>query len=39
MAAVSLRNSGGYDPQADLNYDGKVDKDDIQAITDKILGK
>lgn len=39
MASVSLRNSGGYDAQADLNYDGKVDKDDITAITDKVLGK
>lgn len=27
------------DPMLDVNYDGKVDKEDAQAITNKILGK
>ena len=31
--------SGKYDPMADVNYDGKVDMEDAQAITNKILGK
>ena len=30
---------GKYDPMADVNYDGKVDIDDAQAITNKILNR
>ena len=39
MQAVRLRNSGGYDERADVNYDGKVDKEDIDRMRDMVLGK
>lgn len=36
---INAGNSGEYVPQADVNYDGKVDEQDTQQIIDTVLGK